>query len=316
MKTFRIATLGLPDDDGTHRLALANHPRFELVSAEADDLDAVVVASPPSEHLDSVLEALARGLHVIVQPPFAPNVADAERMSAAAKSAKLACGVSYEFRFVSEAQAIKELIVNKHLGPLRSMDVTRQNGALRKAVRTARSWWFDRGGGAGAAATGLSHSIDLALWFAARPPKAVAGFTRTANPEREDREGTFQATADDGAFALLDFGDGLVARLTEDRTSPVDSYVCAVYGEHRVAVASGRDVDETTLYTVDDDETNELECAPSRHAKTASKFENVILLLELYDELAKQIETGTSALPTFADALEVQRVLTLLAPRT
>jgi predicted dehydrogenase len=308
MNTYRIATLGLPDNDGTHRLALSKHPAFDLVAADAADLDAIVIASPPATHVEQVEAALARGLHVIVQPPFAIDVAGAERMTAAAKAANLACGVSYEFRFVSQAQAIKELIANKHLGLLRSIDITRQNGALRRVVRSARGWWFDKGQGAGAAATGLAHSIDLALWFAGRVPLSTTGFVRTANPAREDREGAFEATADDGAFALLNFGDGLAARLGEDRTAPVDSYVCAVYGEVRVGVASGRDVDETTLYTVDDDETNELQCAPSRHTKLAGDG-NLALLLELYDELVKQIETGTSSLPTFGEALEVQKVL-------
>jgi predicted dehydrogenase len=312
MNIYRIATLGLPDDDGTHRLALSRHPGFELVAADDADLDAIVIASPPATHVEQVEAALARGLHVIVQPPFAIDLAEAERMTGAAKRANVACGVSYEFRFVSQFQAIKELIANKHLGPLRSIEVTRQNGALRRVARSARGWWYDKGFGTGAAATGLAHSIDLALWFAGRAPLRTSGFIRTANPKREDREGAFEATADDGAFAVLDFGEGLAARLTEDRTSPVDSYVCAVYGENRVAVASGRDVDTATLYTVDDDETNELQCAPSRHATLAGN-DNLALLLELYDELVKQIETGASALPTFAQARDVQKIISTLS---
>ncbi|MBV9737364.1 MAG: hypothetical protein JO177_04265, partial [Candidatus Eremiobacteraeota bacterium] len=36
---------------------------------------------------------------------------------------------------------------------------------------------------------------------------------------------------------------------------------------------------------------------------------NVPLVMELLDELIKQIETGSSALPTFEDAFQTQRVL-------
>ena len=312
MKKFRIATIGLPPNDGTHRLALAHHPAFELAKGDATDLDAIVVASPPASHVEDVLAALGRGLHVIVAPPFALDVAGAQRMTDAAKAAGKECGVAYEFRFVPQAQATKELIVNKHLGPMRSIEIARQNGALRGSTRYERGWWFERGTGGGVAAAGLAHSIDLALWFAGRPPQGASGLVRTANPERRDKDGTFAATADDGAFALLDFGDGLAARLSEDRTAPVESYVCAVYGEDRVAVSSGRDVDATTLYTVDDDETNELQCAPSPHAKAAATFGNVVFTMDFYDELATQIETGTSALPTFAEALEVQRVVSAI----
>ena len=66
---------------------------------------------------------------------------------------------------------------------------------------------------------------------------------------------------------------------------------------------------DNTLYTVDVDETNELQCKPSPYAKFASILPNVPYLIELYDEFVKQIETGTSALPTFEDGLDTQRVL-------
>jgi predicted dehydrogenase len=36
---------------------------------------------------------------------------------------------------------------------------------------------------------------------------------------------------------------------------------------------------------------------------------HVPLVMELLDEFVKQIETGSSAVPTFKDALETQRVL-------
>ena len=139
----------------------------------------------------------------------------------------------------------------------------------------------------------------------------MTGFVRTANPHRRDKAGSFGATADDGAYALLDFGDGLAARLSNDGTAPVESYVCAVYGEDRIAVSSGRHAGETTLYTVDDDETNELQCKPSAYEKSLGA--NAALAMDLYDEFVKQIETGSSALPSFGEALEVQRVLAAIS---
>ncbi|HTA39757.1 MAG TPA: Gfo/Idh/MocA family oxidoreductase, partial [Candidatus Acidoferrales bacterium] len=181
------------------------------------------------------------------------------------------------------------------------------SGDRRLAERHQRGWWFERGLGGGVALLGLSNAIDLAIWFAGRPPKTTTGFVRTANPHRQDKAGSFGATADDGAFILLDFGAGLVARLSNDATSPVESYVCAVYGEDRVAVSSGRHADETTLYTVDDDETNELQCKPSTYEKSLGA--STAPSMELYDEFIKQIETGKSALPTFEDALFVQTAL-------
>jgi predicted dehydrogenase len=312
MKKYRIAVIGVPQTDASHRLPLSQHPRFELLEPDAADLDAVVIASEPASHADDTAAALQRGLHVLVAVPFAVDVAAAQAMCDAAKSAERTCGVAYKFRFTPQALATKELIDNAHLGAMRSIEITAQHGDRRLAERHERGWWFDRGLGGGVAELGLANAVDLAIWFAGRAPNSIAGLVRTANPHRQDKTGSFGATADDGAFALLDFGAGLVARLGNDATAPVESYVCAVYGEDRVAVSSGRQVAETTLYTVDDDETNELQCKPSAYEKALGA--DTALSMELYDEFIKHIETGESALPTFEDALEVQRVLAALSP--
>jgi predicted dehydrogenase len=310
MKAYRIAVIGSPPDDSSHRVPLGRHARFELVEPDAEQLAAVVVASAPASHVADVLGALKRGLHVLVALPFAVDLDAALTMAGAAKSAGSVCGVGYKLRFAPQAIATKELIENKHLGPMRSIEIATQHGDRRLAERHDRGWWFERGLGGGVAALGLSNSIDLAIWFAGRAPKSASGFVRTANPHRQDKTGSFGATADDGAYALLDFGAGLAARLSNDGTAPVESYVCAAYGEDRVAVSSGRHADETTLYTVDEDETNELQCKPSTYEKSLGI--STALTMDLYDEFVKQIETGTSALPSFEDALEVQRVLSAI----
>jgi predicted dehydrogenase len=137
----------------------------------------------------------------------------------------------------------------------------------------------------------------------------VHGFLRTANKQRHDAQGEFASNVDDGAFALVDYGDGIVARLTVDGTAAVDSFTAAVHAENRTAVASGPNITEMRLFSIEGDETDELACKPSPYSKFASINGNVPLLMELYDEFVKQIETGHSALPTFEDALATQRVL-------
>jgi predicted dehydrogenase len=132
---------------------------------------------------------------------------------------------------------------------------------------------------------------------------------RTANLQRRDESGEFASGSDDGAFALLDYGHGLVARLTADATMSVDGHTCAVHGEDRTAVASGPNIAELTLYTIDGEETNELQCKPSPYASFSSINGNVPLLMELYDEFVNKIEDQPNELPTFQEALETQRVL-------
>lgn len=342
MKTYRVGISGAGFGVKAHLPALLAHPRFEVVAiaspssaktiarerniphafssaaemVEGCELDCVVVASPPFAHRDDVFAALDARKHVLCEKPFALNVEEAEEMLAASQDAQTACGLAHEFRFVPQRMAIKQLVENRHLTPLREIEITQLATFLRREGRRTRGWWFERERGGGIAGALMSHVIDSANWTVGRAPKSVTGFLRTANRERTDDRGTFTSTADDGAFALLDYGDGLIGRLTVDGTAAVDSFTLAVHAENRTAVASGKTIVEMALYSIDDEETNELDCKPSPYAKFVSINPNVPLLMELYDEWIKQIETGTSALPTFEEALETQRVLAAIGYTT
>jgi predicted dehydrogenase len=335
VRIYRVGISGAGFGVEAHLPALLAHPRFGVValaspssaqriakernipnafsSCEAMvrgcELDAVVVASPPFAHRDDVLAALDAGTHVLCEKPLALNIEQAEEMLAASQDAGTACGVVFEFRFVPQRAAIEELIANGHLMPPREIEITHLSGFLRAGVERERGWWFERSRGGGLAQARLSHLIDAANWMAGGAPLRTFGLLRTANPERRDANGAFISNVDDGSFALLDYGDGLVARLAADATTQVDSFTVAVHAENRTAVASGANAAELTLYTIDKDETNELECAPPRYATFQSINRNVPLLMELYDEFIKQIETGKSALPTFEEGLATQRVL-------
>jgi predicted dehydrogenase len=273
------------------------------------DLDVISIASPPFAHYADVLAALAAGKHVICEKPFALSVAQAEEMLAAAERAGTATAVMHEFRWVPQRLAVKELIENNHLRPLREIEITQLSNRLRADAERPRSWWFDRERGGGMAGALLSHLLDGANWLAGRAPVRSTGYLRTANPKRRDASGTFTSTVDDGCFALIDYGQGLIARASVDATTAVESFTLAAHGENRTAIASGTDFDTMRLFSVDEEETNELEVKPSPYAKYAPVDRHVPFIMELLDEFVKQIETGSSAVPTFADAVATQRIL-------
>lgn len=335
VKTFRIGIVGSGFGVTAHLPALLAHPRFEVVALASPssavriarergighafpscaamlagcELDAVTVASPPFAHRDDVLECLAQRKHVLCEKPFALDVASAQTMVEAAAVAGTACGVAHEFRFVSQAQALRELVVNRHLDPLRDIEITLLRGNLRRDQERPRGWWFERESGGGLAGAVFSHLVDYAGWLAGASPHHTVGLARRANVQRHDEAGAFTSSVDDGAFALIDYGQGLVARLCADATTAVQSYTCAVHGEARTAVASGPSITDLTLYTIDEGETNELICKPSPYARYAGVNANVPLLLELYDEFVKKIEGKPNALPTFEEALATQKAL-------
>lgn len=333
--TYKVGIVGSGFGVRAHLPAFNAHPAFEVVALASPssattiarergipsafesgqamlagaEIDVLSVASPPFTHKQNVLAALAAGKHVVCEKPFALNVRDAETMRDAARAAGTAAAVMHEFRWIPQRQAMKELIANGHVDPLRHIELTQLTGFLRAGTERKNGWWFDRERGGGLAGALLSHLIDSATWLAGRPPVRASGFLRTANPRRRDAQGAFTSTVDDGSFALIDYGDGLIARVTVDATSAVESFTIAVHGEHRTAVASGSGAHAMRLFSVDADETNELECKPSPHAGFASVDPHVPPIMDLLDEFVKQIEVGSSAVPTFDEALETQRVL-------
>lgn len=335
MNRYRIGIVGAGFGLRVHLPALRNHPRFDVVALASPSsahqaarnenvphafrscaemvagvaLDAITVASPPFAHYDDVLAALAQRKHVLCEKPFALRVADAHRMLDAARTAGTACGVAHEFRFVPQLQALKELVVNGHLDPLRNIEISLLRPSLRLHDRRARGWWFERERGGGLTGAVMSHLIDQAYWLAGRPPLRVLGFHRTANAERIDERGEFHSDVADGAFALFEYTGGLVARVGVDGTAAVESYACALHGERRTAVASGPWITNVTLYTVDADETSELECKASPYARYAGIDASVPPMMELYDEFVKKIEGNPNVLPSFEDALQTQEAL-------
>ena len=276
---------------------------------DAVELDAVSISSPPFAHRDATLTALARQKHVLCEKPLARTVEEAEEMLAASKRAGTACGIPFEFRFDASRHALKELVANNHLGPLREIEFTHLNTMLRRESDRKRGWWFERARGGGIIQAFGSHMIDSVTWLAGRPPRSYSGFSRTANPERRDAAGTFTSTVADGMFAVLDFGDGLAGRIALDATNVVNSSTLAVYGEDRTAAASGEGPAWAKVFTVDAKESAELQLAASPYDHLKSVQPNIPLFMQLLDQFAAAIAGKPNTLPTFEDGLLVQRVM-------
>ena len=332
---YRVGIVGASFGGSVHAPAFAAQGRFEVVAlaspnraaevararkipnafASLDEmlagveLDVVAIATPPFDHRASVLAALGRGLHVLCEKPFTLNVADAEELLAAAERAGTVCAIAHEFRYTPERQALHELIRNGHLGPPRAIEVNVALSMLRAEVERPNSWWFERRRGGGITGAILSHLIDQANWLAGRPPLRATGYERTANPQRHAIGETFTSDVADGAFATLDYGDGLIASVAVDATRATQATTIALHGEKRTAVSSGANMIELTTFVVDEDETSELELAPQPHAHLKAAHGNLPAFVTMLDAFAATLDGTPAPLPTFADGVATQRVL-------
>lgn len=93
-------------------------PIFPSLAAmiEAGACDAVTITTPPQTRRDLVLEAIAAGLHVIADKPFAPDCAGAMALDVAARARGVTLGVYQNRRFDADLQTLKKVIDDGDLG--------------------------------------------------------------------------------------------------------------------------------------------------------------------------------------------------------
>jgi predicted dehydrogenase len=95
-----------------------------------DDLDAVVIATPPSTHAPLALQALRAGKHVMIEKPLATSVEDASLVVRTAEDAGLTVMVGHTFEYHSAVWALREIVASEAFGDLFYLDTARLNMGL------------------------------------------------------------------------------------------------------------------------------------------------------------------------------------------
>ncbi|HEX9834388.1 MAG TPA: Gfo/Idh/MocA family oxidoreductase, partial [Mycobacterium sp.] len=86
------------------------------LSEVQDDLEAVVIATPPQSHAPVALQALRAGLHVLVEKPLATSLPEAELMVSEAAKAGVTLMVGHTFEYNSAVWKLKQIISSGELG--------------------------------------------------------------------------------------------------------------------------------------------------------------------------------------------------------
>jgi predicted dehydrogenase len=105
-------------------------PGFDNLTAAFPEVDAVVIATPPTTHVPLALAAIAAGKHVLVEKPLATTAADARRLVTAAADAGVHLMVGHTFEHNSAVHKLRELVHGGELGDLYNIDTARLNLGL------------------------------------------------------------------------------------------------------------------------------------------------------------------------------------------
>ena len=184
---------------GAHGLTLFG----EYAKALADPaLDAVVLATPHTQHAEQALAALRAGKHVFTDKPFTLTRASAEATMAAAAERGRVVAVGFNWRYQPALQEIRRMLQDGRLGRLLHIEGN-FNGP--SAYRQPKEHWrqqLDEGPAGGMTGRGC-HVVDAMLYLAG-PITSV--FAQTARR-------VLDYGLDDTTSMLFEFRDGATGYL-------------------------------------------------------------------------------------------------------
>lgn len=189
-------------------------------AVEAEDIDAVVVATPHAELSAIATACLDAGKHVLVEKPGGRNLAEVSAVSKAANAAARIAKVGYNHRFHPAVLKAREIVDRGELGPLMFIRGRYGHGG-RPGYE--REWRLERSiSGGGELIDQGSHLIDLAQWFLGEFT-GVQGALRTF---------FWDAEVEDNVFLTLSTSEGQIAWLHATWTEWKNLFSLEIYGRN------------------------------------------------------------------------------------
>jgi predicted dehydrogenase len=198
---------------------------------ERDDVDLVDVCTPGDTHAEIAIAALEAGKHVLCEKPLANTVAEAEAMAdAAAKAAArgVRSMVGFTYRRVPAIGLARQLVAEGRLGQIRHVRAQYLQDWISDPT-APMSWRLDKQkAGSGALGDIGAHIVDLTQHITGQTLTGVSALLETFVKERPlpaaagslsgvAGEGTGTVTVDDAAVFLGRFSGGALASFEATR---------------------------------------------------------------------------------------------------
>ncbi|CAN7194763.1 Gfo/Idh/MocA family protein [Neorhizobium tomejilense] len=231
MTKLKVAIIGLGMAAGHHARALLDlSDRIECVAAFSQtaarreafagqypipttgDLDAiftdktieaVLILTPPSSHLELVERCAAAKKHILLEKPLDISFERSEAIVRAARQAGVLLSMVLQNRFRAAALKLDEIVKSERLGQLIEASVAIRNWRPQSYYDVEGRGTMARDGGGVLLTQGI-HTIDLLLSFAGTP-KDVSSFVRTSPIHAMETEDLVTATFafENGAIGTL-----------------------------------------------------------------------------------------------------------------
>ncbi len=168
--------------------------------------NAVYIGTPVHRHLDESLQAIAAGLHVLVEKPLALHGAQANQIAAAAQQRGVVAACAYYRRLFPRYQMLRQMLEHKELG--RIVQVRTVNAAWFSPAPEDVKYWRvqkDRSGGGPLADVG-THMLDLMIGLFGQARSVYAHCDTLVQSYDVEDSASILMTLSNGAHASAHFG--------------------------------------------------------------------------------------------------------------
>lgn len=180
------------------------------------DIDAVVVATPPSTHFALAKCALEKGKHVLVEKPLTETSADAAELVKLAEEKGLTLMVDHTFIYAGAVRKIRELIDSGDLGKVLYIDSVRINlGIFQSDVNVIEDL--------------APHDISIVDYLLDAKPKSASAIGIAPVSYQGKTPGSL-------AYAAIRFDSGLLAHFHLSWLSPVKIRKMLIGGSKKTVV--------------------------------------------------------------------------------
>ncbi|MCX0247174.1 Gfo/Idh/MocA family protein [Streptomyces drozdowiczii] len=320
---------------GRHGWAAAETDWRALIAR--DDVHLVDICTPGDSHAEIAVAALEAGKHVLCEKPLANTVAEAEAMAAAARRAAArgrSAFVGFNYRRVPALAHARRLIGDGRLGALRHVRAVYLQDWLTDPA-SPLTWRLDKDrAGSGALGDLGAHVVDLAQYLAGEPLVAVSALTETFVRERPRPAGpsgglgggaaaggTGPVTVDDAAAFTGRLASGALAsfEVTRMAAGRKNALRLEINGERGSLAFDLERLNELSFH----DHTEPAATAGFRRVLVTEPEHPYLeawwppghtlgyehTFVHQARDVVCAIAGGTPDVPTFADGLQVQRVL-------
>lgn len=196
-----------------------------------NDVDAVVVDTPTSDHARVMIAAAKAGKHIFTEKAMAPTLAECKAISAAIEENGVKFCISMPQLTSALVQFARQAIDDGLLGRVHYLRIRDAHGGSVQGWLPA--YWYDVEKAGGGAMMDLGcHPMYMASWLLGRPTRISSMFNTTYCP----------APAEDNAVSVVEFDGGAIAVLETGFVTPWNAGCFELLGSDGAIVSVGKDV--------------------------------------------------------------------------